>query len=54
MRQFDLPIGLPESGRILDDPQIIWKLKVKPSSVIDRGLTSEFEVPIFARRGDGA
>jgi hypothetical protein len=45
-----LPSGLPESGHILDDPQIVWKLKVTPGSVLDRPLGSEFEVPVFARR----
>jgi hypothetical protein len=47
-----LPSGLPESGHILDDPQIVWKLKIRPGSVLDQALTSEFEVPVFSRTRD--
>ena len=47
---FDLPTDLPESGHILDDPQIVWTLEVAPGTVLDRPLESEFQVPVFARR----
>lgn len=47
---FDLPEDLPESGHILDDPQIVWTVEVHPGSVLDRGLRSNFQVPVFARR----
>lgn len=50
---FELPSDLPESGHILDDPQIVWKIEISPGSVLDRPLRSEFQVPVFARR-DGA
>lgn len=46
----ELPPDLPESGHVLDDPQIVWMLKITPGSVLDRPLASEFEVPVFARR----
>lgn len=46
--RFRIPAGLPESGHILDDPQIVWKLKVRPGSVLDRPLKAEFQVPVFA------
>ena len=48
---FDLPAGLPESGHILDEPQIVWKLEIVPRAGHDRPLRSEFQVPVFARRG---
>ena len=44
-----LPVGQPESGDILDDPQVIWKLSFKAGSVLDKALNSEFEVPVFER-----
>lgn len=50
---FDLPPNLPESGHIVDDPQIVWTLKVTPGSVADRALKSSFQVPVFARRVGG-
>jgi len=46
--RFRIPADLPESGHILDDPQIVWKLKVRPGSVLDRSLKAEFQVPVFA------
>lgn len=48
-----LPSDQPESGHILDEPQIVWTLKVRPGTVLDRSLTGEFQVPIFARRDPG-
>jgi hypothetical protein len=48
----ELPFDLPESGHVLDDPQIVWKLRISPGSVLDRPLSSEFEVPIFKRRNE--
>ena len=47
---FDLPSDQPESGHVLDDPQIVWKLEVDPGSVLDRAIKCEFRVPIFSRR----
>ncbi len=44
--QFDLPAGLPESGDILDDPQIIWELRVNSRSMPE----CKFRVPVFERR----
>lgn len=49
--EIELPDDLPESGHVLDDPQIVWKLALNPKSVLDRPLACSFEVPIFARRG---
>ncbi len=46
-----LPAGQPESGDILDDPQVIWKLSFKAGSILDKAVNSEFEVPVFERRG---
>lgn len=48
---FDLPADLPESGHVLDQPQIVWKLEIIPGLGPDRPLRSEFRVPVFARRG---
>lgn len=45
-----LPTDQPECGHILDEPQIVWILKVSPGTVLDRSLTGEFQVPVFARR----
>lgn len=47
-----LPVDFPESGHILDDPQIVWRLTVNPESVLDRSVQSEFEVPIFYRKNE--
>lgn len=48
---FDLPPDLPETGHVLDEPQIVWKLEIVPRAGHDGPLTSEFHVPVFARRG---
>jgi len=42
---FELPADLPESGHLLDEPQIVWMLTVAPGAV-----ARTFEVPVFARR----
>lgn len=47
---FELPSDLPESGHVLDDPQIVWTLEITPGSVLDRALNAEFQIPVFARR----
>lgn len=47
---FELPADQPESGHILDEPQIVWTLKVSPGTVLDRSLTGAFQVPVFERR----
>jgi hypothetical protein len=47
---FDLPPGLPESGHVLDEPQIVWTLEIVPRSGHDQPLKSEFRIPVFARR----
>jgi hypothetical protein len=52
--EIELPEDLPESGHVLDEPQIVWKLALRPQSALDQPLSCEFEVPIFARRGAGA
>lgn len=49
---FDLPPDQPESGHILDDPQIVWKLEIDPGSVLDRSAKCEFQVPVFGRRDE--
>ena len=49
---FDLPVDQPESGHILDDPQIVWKLAISPGTVLDRPVQCEFQIPVFARRRD--
>jgi hypothetical protein len=48
---FDLPSDLPESGHILDDPQITWRLEVSPGAVPDRALACSFDIPVFRKRG---
>ncbi len=48
--KIDLPDNLPESGHVLDDPQIVWKLTIASNSILNPYLDSEFEVPVFARR----
>lgn len=47
---FDIPSDLPESGHVLDEPQIVWKLEVVPHPGPDHPLQSEFQVPVFSRR----
>ena len=48
--KFDLPEGLPESGYVLDEPRILWLLKIVPGTVLDNLIACEFEIPVFARR----
>jgi hypothetical protein len=50
---FDMPEDLSESGRVLDDPQIVWNLKVVPYPGRDQPLQREFQIPVFARRERG-
>lgn len=50
--RFDLPADQPESGYILDDPQIVWEVEIKAGSVLDKSLECKFQIPVFAR-GDG-
>lgn len=47
---FELPSDLPESGDILDEPKIVWKLEIVPRAGHDQPLKSEFRIPVFARR----
>jgi hypothetical protein len=48
----ELPADLPESGHLLDEPQIVWKLVITPGSALDRPVAGEFEIPVFARRDE--
>jgi hypothetical protein len=52
--QFDLPPDLPESGHLLDDPQIVWEVGITAGSVLDKKLECKFQIPVFARRDGGS
>ena len=45
----ELPTGLPPTGHVLDDPQIVWRLIVTPISPHDQPVASTYEVPVFDR-----
>lgn len=47
---FDLPQGLPESGDIMDEPQIVWTLTVKPGYRAGRSSEVSFQIPVYKRR----
>lgn len=48
--EFDLPPDLPESGHVLDEPQLVWTIRIQPEAPADQPLQSEFVIPVYARR----